>query len=91
MDEFQRDAEMLASLQPVAAALGQLQELVDDTLLEVSGEAYASALAVSSFARAGGQGAAPVAFTSGGAGRGRRWLNLFYRENVRELNGQRIL
>lgn len=52
-EEFRRDAELLASLQPVAAALGQLYELVDDTMLEVSGEAYASALAVYSYARAG--------------------------------------
>jgi hypothetical protein len=58
VDEFRRDAELLAALQPVAAALGQLQELVDDTLLEVSSEAYASALAVYGYARAGGQGAA---------------------------------
>ena len=57
-EEFRRDAELLASLQPVAAALGQLYELVDDTMLEVSGEAYASALAVYNYARAGGQGAA---------------------------------
>lgn len=58
VDEFRRDAELYAALQPVAAALGQLYELVDDTLLEVSGEAYASALAVYGYARAGGQGAA---------------------------------
>ncbi len=58
VDEFRHDAELLASFQPLAAALAQLQELVDDTLLEVSSEAYASALAVYSYARAGGQGAA---------------------------------
>jgi hypothetical protein len=58
VDEFRRDADLLAAFQPVAAALAQLQELVDDTLLEVSGEAYASALAVYSYARTGGQGAA---------------------------------
>ena len=32
-----------------------------------------------------------VAVTSGWARRGGRWLNVFYRENVLELNGQRIL
>jgi hypothetical protein len=58
VDEFRRDAELLAALEPLAAALGQLNELLDDTLLEVSGEAYASALAVYGYARAGGQGAA---------------------------------
>src|SRR5829696_1967434 len=32
-----------------------------------------------------------VAVTSGWARRGGRWLNVFYRENVLELNGKRIL
>ena len=32
-----------------------------------------------------------VAVTSGWAKRGGRWLNVFYRENVLELNGKRIL
>ena len=58
LEEFRRDVELLDALRPVALALGQLQELVDDTLLEVSGEAYAAALAVYSYTRAGGKGAA---------------------------------
>lgn len=32
-----------------------------------------------------------VAVTSGWARRGGRWLNVFYRENVLELNGRRLL
>ena len=32
-----------------------------------------------------------VAVTSGWARRGGRWLNVFYRENVLELNGKRLL
>lgn len=58
VEEFKRDVELLDALQPVAAALAQLYELVDDTLLEVSSEAYASALAVYGYARAGGKGSA---------------------------------
>ena len=40
------------------AALTQLQELVEDTYLEVGSEAYAAALAVYSYAKASGKGAA---------------------------------
>lgn len=58
VEEFRRDVELLEALQPVAAALAQLYELVDDTLLEVSSEAYASALAVYGYARAAGKGSA---------------------------------
>ncbi len=32
-----------------------------------------------------------VAVTSGWARRGRRWLNVFYRENALEVNGRRLL
>jgi hypothetical protein len=58
VEEFRRDVELLAALQPIAAALAQLYELVDDTLLEVGSEAYASGLAVYGYARAGGKGSA---------------------------------
>jgi hypothetical protein len=58
VEEFRRDVELMDALRPIAAALAQLYELVDDTLLEVSSEAYASALAVYGYARAGGKGSA---------------------------------
>ncbi len=58
VDEFQQDVELLAALQPIAAALAQLGELVDDTYLEVGAEAYAAALAVYAYARTGNKGAA---------------------------------
>jgi len=44
--EFQKDVALLTALQPFMAALTQLQELVEDTYLEVGSEAYAAALAV---------------------------------------------
>jgi len=39
----------------------------------------------------GGELKSEVAVTSGWARRGGKWLNVFYRENVLELNGKRIL
>ena len=56
--EFQKDVDLLTALQPLMAALTQLQELVEDTYLEVGSEAYAAALAVYSYAKASGKGAA---------------------------------
>lgn len=58
VDEFRQDVELLTGLQPIAAALAQLQELVEDTYLEVGSEAYAAALAVYGYTRASGKGAA---------------------------------
>ena len=58
VEEFRRDVELLEALQPIAAALAPLSELLDDTLLEVSSEAYAASLAVYGYARAGGKGSA---------------------------------
>jgi hypothetical protein len=58
VDEFQKDVALLAALEPVMAALTQLQELIEDTYLEVGSEAYAAALAVYGYARAAGKGAA---------------------------------
>jgi hypothetical protein len=56
--EMRNDVELLSALSSVHAALAQLFELVDDTLMEVGGEAYASALLVYQFARAAGKGSA---------------------------------
>jgi hypothetical protein len=56
--EFQQDVNLLAALQPLTAALTQLQELVEDTYLKVGSEAYAAALAVYQYAKASGKGAA---------------------------------
>lgn len=58
VEEMRKDVELMDALRPLAAALAQLYELVDDTLLEVSSEAYAAALAVYQYVRAAGKGAA---------------------------------
>jgi hypothetical protein len=56
--EMRKDVDLLAALAPILAALTQLLELVEDTLLEVGSEAYTAALLVYQFARAAGKGAA---------------------------------
>ena len=56
--DLRRDVELLQAMQPIALALTQLQELVDDTLMLVGSEAYAGALTVYQYARSSGQGAA---------------------------------
>lgn len=58
VDEMRKDVDLLDALSPVKLALAQLDELVDDTLLEVGSEAYSSALLVYQYARAAGKGAA---------------------------------
>jgi hypothetical protein len=58
LEEMRRDVELADALQPIMVALGQLQELVDDTYIEVGSEAYTAALMVYQYARAAGQGAA---------------------------------
>lgn len=56
--EMRKDVELLSTLSPVMAALSQLSELVEDTYMAVGSEAYASALLVYQYARAGGKGVA---------------------------------
>jgi hypothetical protein len=56
--EMRKDVELLSALSPVLAALAQLNELVDDTVMAVGSEAYAAALLVYQFARAAGKGSA---------------------------------
>lgn len=56
--EMRNDVELFSALSPVLTALSQLNELVDDTLLAVGSEAYASSLLVYQFARSAGKGAA---------------------------------
>lgn len=56
--EMQKDVELLAALATILTALTQLLELVEDTYLEVSSEAYTAALLVYQFARKAGKGGA---------------------------------
>jgi hypothetical protein len=54
--ELQKDVQLFEALYPVLMSLTQLQDLVDDTCLAVGSEAYAAALQVYTYAKAGGQG-----------------------------------
>lgn len=58
VEEMRKDVELLDSLSPVLTALAQLNELVDDTVMEVGSEAYTAALAVYQYTRTAGKGAA---------------------------------
>ena len=58
VEEMRRDVELANALQPIMLALAQVQELVEDTYLQVGSEAYTAALLVYQYARAGGKGAA---------------------------------
>jgi hypothetical protein len=58
LEEMRKDVELAQRLQPILLALTQLQELVDSTTALVNSEAYAGALAVYTFAKAGGKAAA---------------------------------
>lgn len=55
VDEMRRDVQLFEALYPVVQALTQLHELVEDTYMEVGSEAYAAALSVYSYAKAGGK------------------------------------
>ncbi|MFL6333495.1 MAG: hypothetical protein ACJ754_09330 [Pyrinomonadaceae bacterium] len=63
--EMRNDVELLSALSSVRVALSQLNELVDDTVVEVGAEAYAAALLVYQFARAAGKGPALEAALEG--------------------------
>ncbi len=56
LDEFRQDAALLEALYPVALALAQLQELVDDTLVAAGSDAYTAALVVYQSAKLAGKG-----------------------------------
>ena len=58
IEEMRKDFELLNALSPVLLALAQLNELVEDTYIEVGSEAYMAALAVYQYVRAAGKGAA---------------------------------
>ena len=57
LDEMRQDVELFEALYPILLSLTQLQELVDDTVMEVGSEAYAAGLIVYNYAKASGKGA----------------------------------
>ena len=56
--EMRNDVELLNALLPVVSAVSQLNELVEDTYMAVSSDAYTAALIVYQSARAAGKGTA---------------------------------
>ena len=56
--EMRNDVELFNALSSVQIAVAQLNELVDDTVMAVGSEAYASALLVYQYTRAAGKGTA---------------------------------
>jgi hypothetical protein len=57
LDEFKRDVDLAQKLEPITLAVGQLAELLDDTSVAVSSDAYAAALVVYQAAKLAGKGA----------------------------------
>ncbi len=58
LPEFQADAELLRVMYPVAQAIEQLNEFVDDTMLALGSDAYTAALLVYQSAKLSGNGGA---------------------------------
>jgi len=56
VSEMRRDVELYEQLAAILIPLSQLQELMDDTLMELGSEAYAAALVVYQYAKSSGQG-----------------------------------
>ena len=56
--EMGKDVQLFEAMQPILRAINQLQDLVDDTVLQVGSEAYATALSVYSFVKNSEPGAA---------------------------------
>jgi len=56
LTEWQKDAALLQALNSIEVALNPLSEAIDDTLMVVGSEAYASALAAYQYLKAGNQG-----------------------------------
>lgn len=57
-EEMQRDWELFQALSPIVQAVGQLNELLDDTITQVGSEAYVAALLVYNALKANGKGSA---------------------------------
>ena len=58
IEEMRKDVELMQMLQPVLMVVDQLQDLVEDTYMQVGSEAYTSALTVYNYAENSPSGAA---------------------------------
>lgn len=57
LNEMRQDVELFEALYPILLSLTQLQELVDDTVMQVGSEAYAAGLIIYNYAKTSGKGA----------------------------------
>jgi hypothetical protein len=57
LEEMRKDTELFEAMYPIMLASSQIHELIEDTVMEVGSEAYASALVVYSYAKASDKGA----------------------------------
>lgn len=51
VDEMRKDIDLLQALQPILMAANQLQDLIEDTTMQLGSEAYTAALTVYSYAK----------------------------------------
>ena len=51
VDEMRKDVELLQTLQPILMIANQLQDLIEDTYMQVGSEAYMAALTVYSYTK----------------------------------------
>ncbi len=51
VEEMRKDVELMQMLQPILMVLNQLQDLVEDTYMQVGSEAYTAALNVYNYAK----------------------------------------
>ena len=58
VEEMRKDVELMQMLQPVLMVVNQLQDLVEDTYMQVRSEAYSAALIVYNYAKNSPSGSA---------------------------------
>jgi hypothetical protein len=57
LDEMKQDVELFESMYPIFVSMIELNQLIEDTVIEVGSEAYTAALIVYNYAQASGTGA----------------------------------
>lgn len=58
VEEMRKDVELMQMLQPILMVVNQLQDLVEDTYMQVGSEAYSAALTIYSYAKNSPSGSA---------------------------------
>lgn len=58
VEEMRKDVELMQMLQPILMVVNQLQDLVEDTYMQVGSEAYSAALTIYNYAKNSPSGSA---------------------------------